>query len=220
MSSRVLGLLDGWQAAPTAVLVRAHAAPRPMDVTETQDAALARLMVSAQAGDQRVYGALLRSCVPLAAATIRRTGVAADRVDDAVQDVLLTIHRARASYDPARPFLPWLRAIAQRRAIDAMRLYGRTGARELADEDAYLNHASGAKAADEALIAADDAKRLRQAVGTLPPGQKQAIDLIGLSERCLDEAAGTTGRTKGALKVNFHRALAALRQRLGDGGDV
>jgi len=191
-----------------------------MDVTESQDASLARLMQSAQAGDQRAYAALLRSCVPIAAATIRRRGVPADRVDDAVQDVLLTIHRARASYDPARPFLPWLRAIAQRRAIDSLRLHGRTGARELADEDAYLNHASTAPAADEALIASDQAKQLRRAVRTLPPGQKQAIDLIGLSERSLDEAASTTGRTKGALKVNFHRALAALRQRLGDGRDV
>jgi hypothetical protein len=33
-----------------------------------------------------------------------------------VQETLLTVHQARRTWDPARPFLPWLRAIAQRRA--------------------------------------------------------------------------------------------------------
>ena len=46
------------------------------------------------------------------------------------------------------------------------------------------------------------------------------MELLGLNERSLEEAAGTTGRTKGALKVNLHRALAALRNRLGEGGDA
>ena len=65
-----------------------------MDVTESQDASLARLMQSAQAGDQRAYAALLRSCVPIAAATIRRRGVPADRVDDQKYDPALglTLH--------------------------------------------------------------------------------------------------------------------------------
>jgi RNA polymerase sigma factor (sigma-70 family) len=208
-----------WPRGAWAALVAAHASV-PAHVTDANDAALASLMAASQAGDARAYQQLLRAILPIAAASIRRQGVPPDRVDDVVQDVLLTIHRARATYDPSRPFLPWLRAIAHRRAIDALRAHIRTAAREIFDEDAYLNQPALAPEADDALARADAAHRLRQAVTTLPPGQRQAVELLGLNERTLEEAAGTTGRTKGALKVNLHRALAALRQRLGEGGDA
>ena len=109
---------------------------------------LRALMEAAQEGDAASYQAVLRACVPVAAATARRNGIPPDRVDDVVQEVLLTVHRARPTYDPARPFLPWLRAIAQRRAIDAMRSHGRRGGREVHDEVAYLNHADTGSDAD------------------------------------------------------------------------
>ena len=60
----------------------------------------------------------------------------------------------------------------------------------------------------------DDAARLRAAVATLPPLQRQAVELLALSERSLEEASAETGRTKVALKVNLHRALRALRSRV------
>jgi DNA-directed RNA polymerase specialized sigma24 family protein len=84
-----------------------------------EDQRLAGLMRAAQDGDHAAYQAVLRACVPQAAATARRNGVPPDAVDDVVQDTLLTIHRALSSYDPARPFHPWLRAIATRRAVAA-----------------------------------------------------------------------------------------------------
>src|ERR1700733_12065090 len=59
-------------------------------------------MASAQAGDRSAYEALLRECVPLIKSIAGRQGVPADHIDDVVQDVLLTIHRARRTYDPAR----------------------------------------------------------------------------------------------------------------------
>ena len=77
------------------------------------------LMAAAQAGDSAAYATLLRECVPLIKLTAHQQGVPADRLDDVVQDVLLTVHRARHTYDPRRPFDTWLRVIAQRRARDA-----------------------------------------------------------------------------------------------------
>ena len=60
-------------------------------------------MAAAQAGDRAAYAALLRDCVPVVQAVARRQGVPPSRVDDVVQDVLLTLHRVRHTYDPARP---------------------------------------------------------------------------------------------------------------------
>jgi len=185
-----------------------------------EDSALASLMQAAQAGNAEAYRTVLRACVPLAAGAARRAGVRPDAVDDVVQDVLLTLHRALPTYDPSRPFLPWLRAIATRRAIDCLRQRGRQGAREVHDPDAYLNHAAGTETADIASLRHSDSRRLRAAIATLPPQQRHAVEMLGLKERSLAEVAEESGRTKGALKVNLHRALKALRVKLGQNRDV
>jgi RNA polymerase sigma-70 factor (ECF subfamily) len=177
-------------------------------------------MAAAQDGDSRAYQALLRACVPLATATIRRQGIPPDRIEDVLQDVLLTIHRARATYDPRRPFLPWLRAIAQRRAIDALRRRYRQAATEIQDEAATLATPDTAADADDTLAQADQAHELAAAVRALPPGQRQAVELLALQEHSLEQAAAETGRTKVALKVNLHRAIHALRRKLAEGGHV
>lgn len=175
----------------------------------------AELMAAAQDGDGTAYAAVLRACLPLIRSVARGQGVPADRVDDVVQDVLLTIHRGRHTYDPGRPFTPWLRAIAQRRAIDALRGQGRQRAREVHAPGAYESHPDPAASAGHLLEQSDRAGRLRAVVAGLPAGQREAVELLALQERTLDEAATATGRTKGALKVNLHRALKTLRVRLG-----
>ena len=175
------------------------------------EADLACLMAAAQDGDAVCYQSLLRACLPLIGSMARGHGVPADRVDDVVQDVLVTVHRVRATYDPARPFMPWLRAIAQRRAIDAMRSHGRQRSREVHAPLAYESHADTAATAAQEPERSDGARGLHAAVAALPDGQRQAVEELALRERTLEEAAANTGRSKGALKVNLHRALKALR---------
>jgi RNA polymerase sigma-70 factor (ECF subfamily) len=187
---------------------------RGASLTETADVALSALMAAAQNGDGRAYQALLRACVPYASAVARRQGVAPDRVEDVVQEILLTIHRARATYDPRRPFLPWLRAIAQRRAIDSLRSRYRHGALEIQDDDAARAVASPAPDAGDELARADQNRILAAAVAALPPGQRQAVELLALQETSLEDASGKTGRSKVALKVNLHRAIHGLRKTL------
>jgi RNA polymerase sigma factor (sigma-70 family) len=180
----------------------------------TLDRSLSDAMAAAQAGDAQAYRRLLRACLPVVAGMARAQGVRPEAVDDVVQDVLLTIHRARATYDPARPFLPWLRAITQRRAIDGMRRAGRRP-REVHDPIAYEARADDGPAPGQGLEARDRARILARAVAALPEGQRQAVEHLALRERSLDETAHLTGRSKGALKVNLHRALKALRRTLG-----
>ncbi|MCJ2034786.1 sigma-70 family RNA polymerase sigma factor [Methylobacterium sp. J-068] len=182
------------------------------------DQTLASAMAAAQGGDGEAYRRLLRDCLPVIAGMARTQGVRPDAVDDVVQDVLLTIHRARATYDPARPFLPWLRAITQRRAIDRMRRAGRRP-QEVHDPIAYETRADSGPAPGQGLESRDRARILAEAVAALPEGQRQAVEHLALGERSLDETAELTGRSKGALKVNLHRALKALRRTLGPNPD-
>lgn len=176
------------------------------------------LMIAAQGGDGVAYGTLLRDCVPLIRTIAAGVGVPSPGLDDVVQEVLLAVHRARHTYDPAHPFTPWLRTIAQRRAIDALRSVGRRRGRETYAPIQYESHPDPAPSAALDVERADDGGRLRAAVAGLPDGQRQAVELLGLQEMSLDEASTHTGRTKVALKVNLHRALKALRERMVDRG--
>lgn len=179
--------------------------------SDTPDQRRAAWMAAAQAGDRRAYEKLLADSVALIRTIAARQGVAFDHLDDVVQETLLTVHRVRHTYDPTRSYDAWLVAIARRRAIDALRSHGRRDRRELHDEIAVEHHPD----ADDASAATESEQRARQlhdAIETLPPGQRQAIEQLGLRERSLSEAAELTGRHTGALKVNLHRALKTLRK--------
>lgn len=124
----------------------------------------------------------------------------------------MTVHRVRHTFDPTRPYDAWLNAIASRRAIDAMRSHGRRNSREVHDTFALERHPDS----DDASAATEReqrAERLHAAIADLPPGQREAVEQLGLRERSLSETAELTGRQTGALKVNLHRALKALRER-------
>ncbi|NEU10526.1 sigma-70 family RNA polymerase sigma factor [Methylobacterium sp. BTF04] len=179
----------------------------------TLDDRLSAAMAAAQDGDTQAYRDLLRDCLPVIAGMARAQGVSVEAVDDVVQETLLTIHKARATYDPARPFLPWLRAITQRRAIDRLRHSGRRP-QEVHDPIAYEAHADAGPAPGQRIEARERERSLARAVAALPDGQRQAVEHLALRERSLDETAHLTGRSKGALKVNLHRALKALRKTL------
>jgi RNA polymerase sigma-70 factor (ECF subfamily) len=184
------------------------------DLPETRDARDLRwsaLMAAAQAGDGAAYAALLRECLPLLRAICRARLQNPAEVEDAVQDALLTLHRVRHTYDPARPFRPWLAAIAERRALDRGRRLGRAGARETLLDDALELGAEGN--AEERMAAS----QLRDAVAELSPAQRIALRLTKIEQLSLQEASARSGMSVGALKVATHRALHALRKRMGGG---
>jgi RNA polymerase sigma factor (sigma-70 family) len=172
-----------------------------------------QLMAAAQDGDRVAYERLLREILPFIRTIALRQHRAPDRVDDVVQDVLLTLHRIRHTYDPARPFAPWLAAITRRRSIDLLRRRRRTEAAEAADERAYETFADpGANRESERR---ERVEGLAGAIAALPDGQRQALELVKLREMSLAEAAQASGRSITALKVNVHRAIKALRAQFG-----
>jgi len=182
------------------------------DARAERDRAWSAWMAAAQDGDRAAYERLLRAALPFVRAIVARQHRAPDRVEDVVQDVLLTVHRVRHTYDPTRPFAHWLAAIARRRSIDALRRQGRTRAAEVQDHPAYETFADPAANTEESGRATADA--VRQAMSGLPASQREAFDLVKLREMSLAEASQQTGKSVAALKVNVHRAVKALRARL------
>src|SRR5512139_3795799 len=88
------------------------------------------LMARAQDGDAAAYRALLGAITPYARAIASRALRERADAEDVVQEVLMTVHRIRHTYDPARPFRPWLLAIVRHRVLDRLRARGRRAAWE------------------------------------------------------------------------------------------
>lgn len=175
-------------------------------------------MAAAQTGDRAAYATLLSEIAPVLRKLLRARFryLGREDLEDVVQEVLLAIHAVRATYDPARPFLPWLITIANNRAIDAIRRLSRRAARE--ESVAEYPETSGSSQANIPEEPFGDVEALRLAVAELPEGQRTAIEMV-LRGMSLKEASGASGMTVGALKVAVHRATRSLRVILvGKGG--
>jgi RNA polymerase sigma factor (sigma-70 family) len=172
-----------------------------------------KLMARAQDGDRGAYRLLLEDLTPYIRSVAGRCFKQPSDVEDAVQDVLMTVHMVRHAYDPNRPFGPWLLAIANRRIIDRLRRETRQRAREMALSAEHETFSDVPANLDQANF---DEAALGEAIERLPPEQRQAIKMLKLNEMSLKEAAAAGGRSIAALKVATHRALKSLRRMLQD----
>jgi RNA polymerase sigma factor (sigma-70 family) len=170
------------------------------------------LMARAQDGDRAAYRRLLEEITPYLRSLTARHHAPSGEAEDVVQDILLTLHAVRHTYDPGRPFGPWLLAIARRRIADRLRRRGRIAAAETA---LGPEHETIVGAGPNLYALQADRRALRDAIERLPPGQRQAVVLLKLRELSLQEAAAASGMSIGALKIASHRALKALRTLLG-----
>jgi RNA polymerase sigma-70 factor (ECF subfamily) len=169
------------------------------------------LMAAAQDGDAKAYAELLGAITPYLRAVARRAGLGPEEIEDGVQDILLTIHSIRRTYDPKRPFAPWLLAVARHRLIDRLRRRGRIRLRETELTEAHETFVTDETNLHEE---ASEIRRLHEAIAALPPGQRQAVELLRLQELSLKEASVVSGQSSSALKVALHRALKRLSRLL------
>jgi RNA polymerase sigma-70 factor (ECF subfamily) len=168
-------------------------------------------MSCAQDGDRDAYRKLLTEIEPyIRSIAIGYLSRSAD-VEDAVQDVLMTVHSIRQTYDPKRPFGPWLVAIAHRRIVDRLRRTTRHWSREV---ELSAEHETFAAAPTNLLSEKSVALALVSAIDKLPPDQRDAIRMLKLKEMSLKEASQVSGRSVTALKVATHRAIKNLRKLL------
>lgn len=168
---------------------------------KAEDASLARLAGLAQLGDRVAYATFLAECqLWLRRYFARKVG--AEYLDDLVQETLLSVHAKLASYDPKRPFLPWLAAIARYRWVDQLRrIYKAGDSVEVSDElaDEFDN---------ESEIAARIS--LDRLFAHLPAGQVRAIEMVKIEGLSVAEAATASGQSESLVKVNIHRGLKKL----------
>ncbi len=160
-------------------------------------------MRAAQAGDAQAYRALLEELQPWLTRFFARRlawGVA----DDLAQETLMAVHVKRHTFDPAQPFEPWIAAIAHYKWVDWVRKQKVRGEVELPD---FL----AVNADDRAVHARLSVTRLMTA---LPMGQAEAIRLVKLEGRSIEEASVACGQSVSLVKVNIHRGLQRMTKML------
>jgi len=180
----------------------------------TTDNHFGELMKAAQDGDAAAYIRLLEEITPRLRQIVRahRRFLETEDIEDLVQDILLSVHAVRATYDPQRPFIPWLLAITRNRLADGGRRYARGSAHEVPIGNLAVTFAD--KSANITLEDYGDLGALKEAIASLPPIQRDAIQMLKLGEMSLKEAAEASNTTVGALKVATHRAMTTLRKIL------
>jgi RNA polymerase sigma-70 factor (ECF subfamily) len=193
-----------------AVLVTVRRAGAPGSAAAGMaDSNWSALMAAAQAGNAALYHRLL---VEVDAWLRRYYGrrLPPAMVADAVQDTLMAIHEKRHTYDPVRPFEPWLAAIARYKWIDRLRAMKTAPTEALTDDIATPDHGD----------AVSSAWSLERLLRELKPAQAEVIRLVKLQGLSIEEAAARTGQSVSLVKVNIHRGLgrlSAIAQRQHDG---
>ncbi len=156
-------------------------------------------MAAAQRGDAATYRRLLGELRPWLLGYYRKRLPPA-QVEDAVQDAMIAIHDKRATWDPARPFAPWVAGIARYKWIDRLRVSARAPDGAAPVETTVPGHES----------AVTSATVLTALLATLKAPQADAIRLVKLMGFSIEEAAARTGQSESLVKVNIHRGLARL----------
>jgi RNA polymerase sigma-70 factor (ECF subfamily) len=177
----------------------------PFNAGEEAQSRLGRLLADGLAGDASGYRRFLGELAGYLRGYVRkRLGRSADDAEDIVQETLLAVHVQRHTYDPARPFGPWMHAIARYKLVDAWRRREARLAEVPMPEDG--ENLFGASDDAEGTAKRDILKLLER----LPERQRLPIVHTKLEGLSVAETARLTGMSESAVKVGVHRGLKVL----------
>jgi RNA polymerase sigma-70 factor, ECF subfamily len=163
-----------------------------------------QLVEAASAGDRAAFGLLYDRYAPMVHGILLARVPMTD-VDDLVHDVfLLAMPRLHALRDSAR-FGPWLAAIARNRAHD----YYRQRVEEVELTEDVTEKESAGPPVDN-----DEARYILAAVRALPETYRETLLLRLVEGMTGPEIAARTGLTAGSVRVNLHRGMQQLREKL------
>ena len=171
-------------------------------------AELTGFMRAGLGGDGAAYRRFLSMLAPMLRRMIGRRLPDAD-VEDVVQEVLISIHKARHTYDGERPIMPWVAAVARFRVTDHLRKHYaqmRHQHLDIADYENILPDVTETTAGNEGI---DD--RLHG----VPAKDKQILTLMHVEGYTAKEVGAQLGMNESAVKVAAHRAVKKIRATFG-----
>jgi RNA polymerase sigma factor (sigma-70 family) len=174
--------------------------------TSSQENDWAVWMRAAMTGDAGAYRQLLVSLAPrlraVARSRCRSLGAPEDEIEDLVQEVLLTIHLKRGTWDQSRPIGPWVAAITRNKLIDVLR---RRRRHITVPIEEFMDSLQAEDQSPEL-----PAREIDSLLARLRPQQREIVRSISLNGSSIRETADRLQMTEGAVRVTLHRALKTL----------
>lgn len=134
--------------------------------------------------------------------------------EDLVQETFLRVWNRVQAFDSERGALgAWLLAVARNRAIDYVRSAGARMAVNCFELE-EREHPSLFVNMEQSLFSADNARRIREAMGRLSANQKKVVELAYYEGLSQTEMAEQLGQPLGTVKTWARTALKVLRDEL------
>jgi RNA polymerase sigma-70 factor (ECF subfamily) len=172
----------------------------PPSVLDSAQIDIARLVRDAQRGDRAAFADLYQRFARMVHGIVLARTVRTE-VDDVVQDVFVTALERLADLREPAAFGGWLATIARHRATDYRR---RTPITESLVDDV-------AAPRDPDYL---ESRAILDAVRALPDAYRETLILRLVEGMTGAEIADRTGLTAASVRVNLHRGMKLLREKL------
>lgn len=172
------------------------------------------LMQLVRRGDAAAFEAVYQRHSTAAFSLAYRITGNRNAAEDVMQEAFLSLWRSGARYDRARGSVrTWVLGIVHNRAIDGLRRATVHDKRRAADETAAERLEAGERTEVEA-ARNDEAREIRDAIGTLPDDQSKVIELAYFGGFTHSEISSMLGMPLGTVKGRMRLGLEKLRGRL------
>jgi RNA polymerase sigma-70 factor (ECF subfamily) len=185
-------------------------ASQGLDDEDLPERCLRDLMVRYQRADHRAAEELVTRLTPLLLRFMSYPNHPVSYAEDLLQECWLRIHKARHTYRPDAPVLPWIYAIARHTRLDGYRRQMRRRVREVALGE--MPHPPAALRVRETGFSNEV---LVGVLNELPESQREVLFMLKVAGMSLQDVACATSSTVGAVKQKAHRAYETLRRKLG-----
>lgn len=179
---------------------------------ESHDNSDEELMRKVALGESAAISILLRRYASPLLTFIQRTVGQSQRAEDLFQEVFVAVWVWRGRYSYPRPFRPWLFGIAMNKCRADLRRHTKTPT--LLDDCLADCPASSDPAPADAVVSAETAALVAEAVDRLPPTQRAVVTMRVWNGLSYAEIGEAIDRSEATARSHMFHGLAALRKYL------
>ena len=177
-------------------------------VTDDYHNELTALFCAGLKGNRVAYTNFLENITPLLRRIVSKRMARAD-IEDVVQEILISVHKARHTYDGERPIVPWLMAIARFRISDHLRKYYAQMRHLTTDINALADMLADVTESSE------NNESLQVLLEDVPEKHKQILTMMHVEGYTAKETGQKLNMNESAVKVAAHRAIKKIREKFG-----
>jgi RNA polymerase sigma-70 factor, ECF subfamily len=181
-----------------------------MAINVKEKISLSKLMKLAQGGDKQAYSSLFLNISPLLRSYVSKKISNPADMEDIVQEILISIHKAGHTFDTDRPFEIWMYTIARYRLNDFLRAYYKKESlrNKVFDESEYFT------ADNNVTNDSDISESINELLDGLPEKQRTIVTMMKIDGYTAKETAEKVNMSETAVKVAAHRIYKKFEKKI------